>query len=80
MDGQPAVFRLIDEDTAVIVSDAIVYSRSVGNFAPEIQYQNHSLSRWTFRRAEGRWRIAENIRKVMSTEGAAELLSGIQPS
>lgn len=78
VDGQPSIFRLIDLDTAVIVSDAIIYSRSVGNFAPEIQYQNHSLNRWTFRRADGQWRIAENIRKVMGTEGAAELLSGIQ--
>jgi hypothetical protein len=76
MDGQPAMFRLVDDETAVIVSDSIVYARARGNFAPAVQYQNHALNRWTFRRVDGRWRIAENIRRPMGSDGAGELLSG----
>ena len=75
--GQPSVFRLLDDETALIISDAIIYSRAVGNYAPEVAYQNHSLNRWVFRRVDGRWRISENIRKVLGSDGGRELLAGI---
>jgi hypothetical protein len=76
-DGQPTIFKLVDEHTAVIVSNTIIYGRSLGNFAPAVQYQNHSLNRWTFRRTDAGWRIAENIRFPMGSEAGVTLLSGI---
>jgi hypothetical protein len=77
MDGQPAVFRLINAETAVLISDSIVYARSVGNRSSTIQYQHHCLNRWTFRRVDGVWLIAENIRRTMGSGETAELLAGI---
>ena len=77
MEGRPAIFRLLDVDTALIVSNSVVYSRTVGNDAPAVQYQNHSLNRWIFRRRGGNWRIAENVRRPIGSGGAAALLKGV---
>jgi len=77
MDGQASIFRLIDQDTAVIVSNSVVIARSEGHHAPSLQYQNYCLNRWTFRRVDGRWLIAENRRRPMGSGGAEELLAGI---
>jgi hypothetical protein len=79
MDGQPSVFAQTGDDTAVIISNSIVYCRSVGSTAPSIQYQNHCLNRWTFRRRDGRWRISENIRRVMGSGDAEEILGALPP-
>ena len=56
------IFRLMDDETAVIVSNSLVVARSEGHHAPIVQYQN-CLNRWTFRRVDGRWLIAENLRR-----------------
>jgi hypothetical protein len=77
MDGHASIFRMTDDATAVIVSNSLVVARSEGHHAPMIQYQNYCLNRWTFRRVEGRWLIAENLRRPMGSGGASELLAGI---
>jgi len=77
MDGHPSVFRLMDDGTAVIVSNSVVVARSQAHKAPVIVYQNHCLNRWTFRRVDGHWLIAENLRRPMGSGGAEELLAGI---
>ncbi|MEQ3549734.1 nuclear transport factor 2 family protein [Pseudonocardia nematodicida] len=79
MDGQPSVFVQHDEDHAVIISNSIVYCRSVGSTAPSIQYQNHCVNRWSFRRVDGHWRIAENVRRVMGSGDVADILSSLPP-
>lgn len=77
MDAQPAIFRLLDDDTAIIVSDSVVLARQRANFSPTLQYQHYCLNRWTFRKVDGVWKIAENIRRTMGSNDAAELISGL---
>jgi hypothetical protein len=66
--GPPATFRLIDDNNAVMVSYSVVYVKEKADL-PVVQYQNHAMNRWTFRKVDGQWYIAENIRRKMgSTE------------
>lgn len=77
MDGQPSIFKLLDDQLAVVVSDSVVLPRSVGNFSHTLQYQHYCLNRWTFGKVYGHWRIAENVRRTMGIEDAPELITGI---
>lgn len=77
MDGQPSIFRLVDESTALILSNSIVYGRAIGNNAPMVQYQNLTLSFWRFQKIDVGWRIAENVRRAMGHPDAADLLKRI---
>jgi hypothetical protein len=71
--GPPAIFRLIDADNAVMVSYSVVYVKDKADL-PVVQYQNHATNRWTFRKVDGQWYIAENIRRKMGTPDSGKLL------
>jgi hypothetical protein len=71
--GPPASFRLIDENVAIMVTYSIVFAKDANHFTPLVQYQNHAMNRWTFRRVESKWYIAENIRRRMGSPDSAEL-------
>jgi hypothetical protein len=70
--GPPASFRLIDDNNAVMVTYSIVYIKDQPD-QPVVSYQNHGVNRWTFRKIDGQWYIAENIRRKLGTD-TAELL------
>jgi hypothetical protein len=73
MGGPPATFRLIDENNALMVTYSVVYAKDMSDPKPIVQYQNHAMNRWTFRRIDGRWYIAENIRRRMGGQDSSAL-------
>jgi hypothetical protein len=66
-------FRLVDGGTAVMVTYSIVYVKQNLD-APVVSYQNHGVNRWTFRKIDGQWYIAENVRRKMGDATTGELL------
>jgi hypothetical protein len=70
--GPPATFRLIDDSNAVMVSYSFVYVKEKPDL-PIVQYQNHGMNRWTFRKIDGQWYIAENIRRKMGDPESGKL-------
>lgn len=73
MGGPPAIFRLIDDTTAVMVTYSVVYAKGEDLVAPLVQLQSHSMNRWTFRRSHGAWFIAEDVRRPMGSPESASL-------
>ena len=72
MGGPPATFRLIDDGNAVMVTYSVVYVKDKPDL-PVVQYQNHGMNRWTFRKVDGQWYIAENIRRRMGDPDSGKL-------
>jgi hypothetical protein len=70
--GPPSAFRLIDDDNAVMVSYSVVYIKENPDM-PVVQYQNHGMNRWTFRKVDRQWYIAENIRRRMGSADTGTL-------
>ncbi|MDQ1475259.1 MAG: hypothetical protein QOE62_488 [Actinomycetota bacterium] len=71
--GPPATFRLIDDSNAVMVTYSVVYVKETADFTPLVQYQQHAMNRWTFRKIDGQWYIAENIRRRMGSPDSGTL-------
>jgi hypothetical protein len=72
--GPPSTFRLVDSMTAVMVSYSVVYVKHDPDL-PVVQYQNHGMNRWLFRKVDGRWYIAENIRRRMGDPASGDLFA-----
>jgi hypothetical protein len=70
--GPPSTFRLIDDENAVMVSYSVVYIKENPD-SPVVQYQNHAMNRWTFRKVDGQWYIAENVRRKMGSADSGTL-------
>ncbi|MDB5584071.1 MAG: hypothetical protein JWR80_9247 [Bradyrhizobium sp.] len=73
MGGPPSSFRLVDENNAIMVTYAVVYIKDMFNPEPNVQYQNHMMSRWAFRKVDGEWLISENVRRGMGIPGGSKL-------
>jgi SnoaL-like domain len=73
MGGPAAAFRLVDDSTAVMVTYSVVYVKDMADPTPHVGYQNHAMNRWTFRKVDGQWYIAENIRRGMGTPDTGTL-------
>jgi hypothetical protein len=73
MSGPPATFRLIDDNTAIMVTYAVVYAKDAGDIGPSVQYLSHSMNRWTFRKVGDQWYIAEDIRRRMGSPDSGAL-------
>jgi hypothetical protein len=72
--GPPSTFRLVDSTTAVMVSYSVVYVKDDPDL-PVVQYQNHGMNRWLFRKVDGRWYIAENTRRRMGDPASGDLFA-----
>jgi hypothetical protein len=72
--GPPATFRLIDDENAVMVSYSVVYIKDNPD-SPVVQYQNHAMNRWTFRKVDGQWYIAENVRRKLGSADSGTLFA-----
>jgi hypothetical protein len=73
MGGPPATFRLVDDTTAVMVTYAIVYAKDAGDLGSSMQYLSPSMNRWTFRKVDGQWYIAQDIRRRMGNPDSSAL-------
>lgn len=73
MGGPPSTFRLIDDNTAIMVTYAIVYAKDADDVGSSLQYLSPSMNRWTFRKIDGRWYIAEDIRRRMGSPYSSAL-------
>jgi hypothetical protein len=74
MQGPPTIF-FIDGDQAVAESYAVVYAKAVGDASPLIQRQSHSMNRWTFRKVDGEWKIAECFRRPMGHDDQSSVIT-----
>jgi hypothetical protein len=77
MYGPPAKFQVVDDDTAMVVGYAVVFAKPSGDPQPHVTYQSHSTARWTFRRVDGVWKIAEIVRRRMGHPDSANLVTSI---
>lgn len=75
MGGPPAAFRLIDDTTAVMVTYSVVYVKDADDLTPTVHYQNHAMNRWVFRKIDGQWYIAENVRRGMGSPDSGTLFA-----
>jgi hypothetical protein len=73
MGGPPSTFRLIDDNNAVVVTYSVVYVKDKGSSSPGVEYVNLGMSRWHFRKIDGQWYIAENIRRKMGSPDTGKL-------
>jgi hypothetical protein len=75
--GPPALFRLLDPSTAMMWTYSVVYVKDMRDPRPVVQYQNHAMNRWTFRRLDGHWLISENLRRSMGNPESAMLFEDV---